>query len=59
MPNILKFSNRFKDLENDLKKYSEEKFKECSNCNDVMAISKRELGHRLIIESDSYSGHLF
>lgn len=52
---ILKFSNRFKDLENDLKKYIKEKVKECSKCNDVMAISKRELGQHLIIETDSFS----
>jgi len=52
---ILKFSNRFKDLETDLKNYIKEKVKECSKCNDNMAISKRELGQHLIIETDSYS----
>lgn len=34
---ILKFSNIFKDIENDLKKYTKEKVKECSKCNDIMA----------------------
>jgi len=55
LPIILKFSNRFKDLENDLKNYTKEKVKDRSKCNDVMAISKRKLGQHLIIETDSYS----
>lgn len=52
---ILKFSNRFKNLENDLKLYIKEKVIECSKCNDVMAISMKELSKHLIIETDSYS----
>lgn len=51
---ILKLSDAFGNLENDLKNYSQETYVECNKCKN-MALSKKEFGQHLIIETDCYS----
>lgn len=51
---ILRLSNGFESLENDLKNYSQEKFVECNECKNL-ALRKKEFGQHLIIETDYYS----
>jgi hypothetical protein len=49
----LKLTNKFKNLEKDIKTYMTEKIMKCSDCNGIKKTALRSLGEHLFIEMDS------